>query len=160
MTKRPKSKKNTIRKASKNRAGRAHLLVVDDEADFAKMIQKTLIQSGHRVDAATSATQAIALQRKHSYDLAVVDLRMPEMTGIELLQYLKVRDKKIFVIIMTAYGSLSVGIDALRKGACDYLAKPFQLKTLKDKVEEALLRRTQFLEEQRVFAQRTAMDEL
>ncbi len=138
---------------------RAHLLVVDDEEDFARLIQKSLIQSDYRVDIATSATQAIALQRKHSYDLALVDLRMPEMTGLELLQYLKVRDKKIFVIIMTAYGSFSVGFEALKKGACEYLSKPFKLKAMKDKVKEALERRTHFLEEQRVFPHRFTVDE-
>ncbi|HEY5040105.1 MAG TPA: response regulator [bacterium] len=140
--------------------GKAHLLVVDDEADFAKMIQTTLAQSGYKVDAATSATQAIALQRKYNYDLAVVDMRMPEMTGLELLQYLKIRDKRIFVIIMTAYGSFSVGIESLKKGACDYLSKPFKLKSLKDKVAEALKRRSQFLEEQRIFPQSSTQDEL
>ena len=152
-------KTGSKRNPKKSALGKAHLLVVDDEADFAKMIQKTLIQSGYRVDAAVSATQAIALQRKRSYDLALVDMRMPEMTGLELLQYLKVRDKKMFVMIMTAYGSFSIGIESLRRGACDYLAKPFKLKTLKDKVAEALARRAQFLEEQRVFPQRAAMDE-
>src|SRR5258708_16572673 len=160
MRKLPRKKKPAPKKSSKNPLGKAHLLVVDDEADFAKMIQKTLLQSGYRVDAATSATQAIALQRKHSYDLALVDMRMPEMTGLELLQYLKVRDKKIFVLIMTAYGSFSVGIESLRKGACDYLSKPFKLKILKEKVAEALNRRTRFLEDQRVFPQRAAIDEL
>jgi len=153
-------KKISPKKSPKKMLGKAHLLVVDDEADFAKMIQKTLVKEGYHVDAATSATQAIALQRKHSYDLALVDMRMPEMTGLELLQYLKVRDKKIFVMIMTAYGSFSVGIESLRKGACDYLSKPFKLNTLKEKVVEALTRRVQYLEEQRVFAQRATMDEL
>ena len=154
-----RKKKTRSRKPPKRRAAKAHLLVVDDEADFGRMIQRTLSQSGYRVDAVLSATQAIALQRKHSYDLALVDMRMPEMTGLELLQYLKVRDKRMFVIIMTAYGSFSMGIEALRKGACDYLAKPFKLNTLKEKVGEALHRRTQFLEEQRVFPQRSTLDE-
>ena len=160
MKKPAPKKKSAMKKPVKSLMGKAHLLVVDDEEDFAKMIQKTLLQSGYRVDAATSATQAIALQRKHSYDLALVDMRMPEMTGLELLQYLKVRDKRIFVIIMTAYGSLSIGIEALRKGAVHYLSKPFKLKTLKEDVAEALKRRAQYLEEQRVHPQRATMDEL
>lgn len=159
MPKTSRKKSTAARKPPKSALGKAHLLVVDDEADFARMIQKTLAEAGYRVDAATSATQAIALQRKHSYDLALVDMRMPEMTGLELLQYLKVRDKKIFVMIMTAYGSFSVGIESLRRGACDYLAKPFKLKSLKEKVAEALHRRAQFLEEQRFFPQRATMDE-
>lgn len=159
MPKARKKKKAIRRKPAKKILGKGHLLVVDDEADFARMIEKTLTQAGYRVDTATSATQAIALQRRHSFDLAIVDIRMPEMTGLELLQYLKVRDKKIHVIIMTAYGSLTVGIEALRQGAINYLAKPFKLKVLKDKVAEALERRAQFLEEQRIFPQRSTMDE-
>jgi len=159
MPRHTKKKKTTRVKPVKKVLRKGHLLVVDDEADFAKMIEKTLTQAGYKVDTATSATQAIALQRRHSFDLAIVDIRMPEMTGLELLQYLKVRDKKIFVVIMTAYGSLTVGIEALRQGACNYLAKPFKLKVLKDKVAESLARRAQLLEEQRVFPQRSTMDE-
>jgi len=140
--------------------GKARILVVDDEADFARMIQKSLTQSGYRVDAVVSASQAIALQRKSSYDLALVDMRMPEMTGLELLQYLKARDKRIFVMVMTAFGSFSIGIEALRRGACDYLAKPFRLGALKMKVAEALHRRSQYLEEQRFHPQPAAEDEM
>ncbi len=159
MKKTARKKSLVTKKPKKSGYGKAHLLVVDDEVDFAKMIQKTLTQAGYRVDAAASATQAIAFQRKHSYDLAIVDMRMPEMTGLELLQYLKVRDKKMFVILMTAYGSLAVGIEALRKGAIHYLAKPFKLTDLRRDVEDALERRSQYLEEQRIFPQRSAMDE-
>ena len=147
-------KKTAIKKKTSNRVKvikskvvPARLLVVDDEADFAKLIQTILTQAGYKVDAATSATQAIALQRKNAYDLALVDLRMPEMTGLELLRYLKARDRAIFVILMTAYGSFSVGIEALRQGACDYVAKPFKNKALKEKVVEALQRRQQYLRE-------------
>jgi DNA-binding NtrC family response regulator len=157
--KKSKARKKTTRSPKKNSLGKAKILVVDDEVDFGKMIAKTLVDAGYRVDLAVSATQAIALQRRQSYDLALVDIRMPEMTGLELLQYLKVRDKGIFVIIMTAYGSFSVGIESLRRGACDYLSKPFPLRSLKDKVAEALKRRVQYLEEQRIFPERAALDE-
>jgi DNA-binding NtrC family response regulator len=144
MKKRPtaKTKKPSVK------IRKARLLVVDDESDFVTLIQTILMQEGYGVDTATSPTQAIALQRKNAYDLALVDLRMPEMTGLELLQYLKARDKSIFVILMTAYGSFSVGIEALRRGATDYVAKPFKNKALKEKVAEALSRRHQYLEEQ------------
>ncbi len=139
--------------------GKARLLVVDDEADFAKMVQKCLSQSGYNVDVAVRATQAISLQRRHSYDLAILDMLMPEMTGLELMDYLKGRDKKIFVLIMTAYGSFSVGIESLKRGACDYLSKPFPLKSLRGKVAEALKRRSKFLEGQRIFQQHSSLDE-
>ena len=160
MTRSHARKKAAVaRKNLKPPVGKAHLLVVDDEVDFARMIQRTLTQAGYRVDAAVSAAQAITLQRKHSYDLALVDMRMPEMTGLELLQYLKVRDRKMFVILMTAYGSLSLGIEALRKGAIHYLAKPFKLTDLKRDVADALTRRAHYLEEQGLFTQRATLDE-
>jgi DNA-binding NtrC family response regulator len=154
-----RKKQRAVRKSNKKPMGKARLLVVDDEVDFAKMIQKSLSPLGYRVDVATSVTQAMGLQRKYAYDLALLDVRMPEMTGLELMQYLKVRDKRIFVIIMTAYGSFSVGLESYKKGACEYLSKPFKLKTLKEKVAEALKRRTKFLEDQRVIIQRETMDE-
>jgi DNA-binding NtrC family response regulator len=124
------------------------------------MIQESLVQAGYRVDAVISASQAIALQRRVPYDLALVDMRMPEMTGLELLQVLKARDKRLFVMVMTAYGSLSIGIESLKRGACDYLAKPFPLGTLKAKVAESLERRGRYLAEQGVFPQPAAEDEL
>jgi len=159
MVKTAKKKETAPKKAGKVSLGKARLLVVDDEADFAKMVQKALTQSGYSVDIATKATQAMILQRKRSYDLALLDMLMPEMTGLELMQYLKGRDKKIFVLIMTAYGSFSLGIESLKRGACDYLPKPFKLKTLRDKVAEALKRRSKYLQEQRFFPQRASMDE-
>lgn len=155
-----KRKKTGSRKPARKGAPKARILVVDDEADFARMIQTSLSQAGYRVDAAVSASQAIALQRRSHYDLALVDMRMPEMTGLELLQVLKVRDKGIFVMVMTAYGSFTIGIESLRRGACDYLAKPFRLGALKTKVAEALHRRAQYLEEQRFHPQPAAEDEL
>src|ERR1700679_421906 len=148
MKKIAKKRPTAKTKKSSVKIRKARLLVVDDESHFVTLIQTILMQEGYGVDTATSATQAIALQRKNAYDLALVDLRMPEMTGLELLQYLKARDKSIFVILMTAYGSFSVGIEALRRGATDYVAKPFKNKALKEKVAEALSRRHQYLEEQ------------
>jgi DNA-binding NtrC family response regulator len=152
----PKKKKPTT---PIKRSLTARILVVDDEPDFAKMVGRALKQAGYKVDEAVTARKAIELQRQHSYDLAVVDLRMPEMTGSELLQYFKVRDKQMYVIVMTAYGSLQVGIDLLRRGACDYLSKPFKLDALREKVQDALRRRRKFLEEQAIHIRQDTADE-
>ena len=152
----PKKKKKS---EPKKRALAARILVVDDEPDFAKMVGRVLKQAGYKVDEAVTARKAIELQRQHSYYLAVVDLRMPEMTGSELLQYFKVRDKQMYVIVMTAYGSLQVGIYLLRRGACDYLSKPFKLDTLREKVQEALRRRRKYLEEQAIYNRQDNADE-
>jgi len=141
------AKKRPVEKGSRGRVA-ARILVVDDEVEFASMIQRSLAGEGYRVDTALDGTSAIEQHRKHAYDLALVDLKMPDMTGLELLQYLKVRDKNIVVILMTAFGSLAVGIESLKKGAGDYLPKPFKLAALLVKVEEALRRRIRYLEEQ------------
>jgi DNA-binding NtrC family response regulator len=156
--KRPTSKK----KESTSKGGRnktVRILVVDDEPDFARMVGRALVQDGYRVDEAVTARKAIELQHEHAYDLAVVDLKMPEMTGLELLQYFKVRDKKMSVMIMTAYGSLQVGIDLLRKGACDYLSKPFKLDLLRSKVHDAIARRRKYLEAEAIHLRQDTVDE-
>jgi DNA-binding response OmpR family regulator len=142
-----KTKKGTSDKSAKPTLA-ARLLVVDDERDFGELIRRTLETEGYRIDTALNGGDAIELHRKHNYDLALVDLKMPDMTGLELLQYLKVRDPQIAVILMTAYGSLAVGIESLKKGAADYLPKPFKLMVLAEKVQEALRRRARYLEEQ------------
>lgn len=154
MSGKPKNPKTT-REAKAPRSPRsgklrlaARVLVVDDESEFATLIQRSLTGAGYLVDTALNGTEAIELHRKHAYDLALVDLKMPDMTGLELLQYLKVRDKTIAVILMTAYGSLAIGIEALKKGASDYLPKPFKLASLLEKAEEALKRRARYLQEQ------------
>jgi len=143
-----KKKRPTAKRTAPKERVEGRILVVDDEPDFCRMVGKALKQEGYKVDEAVTVRKAMALQRQHHYDLAVVDLRMPEMTGSEMLQYLKIKDKRIAVIVMTAYGSLQLGIALLRKGASDYLSKPFKLEALRGKVRDALVRRKRFLEEQ------------
>jgi DNA-binding NtrC family response regulator len=145
---RSRTTKTRCSKAAHQARMQARILVVDDENDFTATIQRTLEEEGYRADAALSGAEAVEMHRKRAYDLALVDLKMPDMTGLELMQYLKVRDRNIAVILMTAYGSLAVGIEALKKGASDYLPKPFKLATLLEKVEAALKHRARFLDEQ------------
>jgi DNA-binding response OmpR family regulator len=157
MGKKRRPRKGNVRKTSGKIFGR--ILVVDDEPDFGSMVAKALRKIGCQVDEAVDAHQAIALQHRHAYDMAVVDLRMPDMTGLELLHYLKTRDKRLFVIIMTAYGSLHVGIEALKRGACDYISKPFKLKVLQSRVRTNLGRRRRYLEEQSLHLRNDTVDE-
>ncbi len=148
-----------VKSVKRTRKITSRILVVDDEPDFARMVAKALRAVGHQVDEALDARNAIKLHREHSYDMVVVDLRMPDMTGLELLQYLKARDKKLFVMIMTAYGSLHVGIEALKRGACDYLSKPFKLSVLQGKVRVNLERRRRYLEELTLHLHHDTVDE-
>ncbi len=158
----PSKKKKTARKSKRPVKAKnlpARILVVDDEPDFARMVARALAREGYKVDEAVTARRAIELARAHAYDLAVVDLKMPEMTGLELLQYLRARDQKLAVLIMTAYGSIQVGIDSLKKGASDYLSKPFKLDALQGKVKDALARRRRYLEEQTLRLGQETVDE-
>lgn len=122
--------------------------MIDDEEDFAKMLQRSLKQKKHQADIATTGLQAIQLAARYPYDLALLDIRMPEITGLELLDYFQRNQKKIFVIMMTAFSSFSIGIESLKRGAYDYLEKPFKMHELHQKVMEALQRKHRYIREQ------------
>ncbi len=112
------------------------------------MLQRSLKQKKHQADIATTGLQAIQLAARYPYDLALLDIRMPEITGLELLDYFQRNQKKIFVIMMTAFSSFSIGIESLKRGAYDYLEKPFKMNELHQKVMEALQRKHRYIREQ------------
>lgn len=147
-------KKNLARKKpraaayKKESAPNGRILVVDDEKAFAELIQESLEEEGYEIEATQDPYHALELLQRSSFDVALVDVRMPKMSGLELLQFLKMRDPRMMVILMTAYGSLALGMDSLHQGAFDYLNKPFSLKTLRDRVREALQRRKRLVLEQ------------
>lgn len=147
-------KRNSIRKKpqiavrKKETVPNARVLVVDDEKAFAELIQESLEEEGYEITATQDSYHALELLQRSSFDVALVDVRMPKMSGLELLQFFKMRDPRMMVILMTAYGSLALGMNSLHQGAFDYLNKPFSLKTLRDRVREALQRRKQLVLEQ------------
>ena len=112
----------------------ARILVVDDEPGIRVMLSAALKREGHEVQLATDGPSALALLEAGSVDLIVTDIRMPGMTGIELLDAAKRIDPNLSVIMMTAFGSKDTVLDALRLGATDYVEKGDKLK------DELLLR--------------------
>ncbi|OQY48780.1 MAG: hypothetical protein B6240_04345 [Desulfobacteraceae bacterium 4572_87] len=107
-----------------------HVLVVDDEISFCRHIQAILEGEGYDVDTAHEAKGAIGLLNSHSYDILLTDMRMPGIQGIELIKLVLKLDLDISCIIMTAYGTISSAVNAIKEGASDYLEKPFEPETL------------------------------
>ena len=117
-----------------------HILVVDDERNIRKNLTLVLEAAGYRVDAAGDGEKAIANVKEQHYDIAFVDIQMPIMGGLELLRYLRGLRPRMAVVMLTAYGSVSRAVEAMKLGAVDFLEKPFDPKNLLVLCEEILQR--------------------
>jgi len=122
-----------------------NLLVVDDEDNIRHMLSLLLSKEGYAVETASDGAQAYEKIAAGEYDIVLCDVRMPELTGIELLEKLQANDISTTVIVMSAYGSIETAIEAMKAGAYDYLSKPFKrdevLLTLRKVEERNRLRR-------------------
>ncbi len=116
----------------------ARILVVDDEPAITVALAKRLRREGYECLTASSGREAMARLAAAELDLVVADVRMPGMSGIELLKEIKNHDPDIQVIMMTAYTDISFAIEALRNKADDYLLKPFNLAELSHSVARSL----------------------
>jgi DNA-binding NtrC family response regulator len=104
----------------------ASILVIDDEEVMRDVLQTVLSQAGYKVTFAEDGDKGLALARKHSYDAAIVDVMLPEMGGLDVLEELKKLDAELVVLMITAYASVETAITAMKKGAFDYVTKPFK----------------------------------
>ncbi|SYZ72448.1 Acetoacetate metabolism regulatory protein AtoC [Candidatus Zixiibacteriota bacterium] len=114
------------------------ILVIDDKDSMRTMLSQTLMEEGYQVDAVEDGKKAIDLAKLKNYDLAITDLKMPEMDGLEVLSTLKEIDNDLAVIIMTAYGTVESAVEAMKKGAFDFVTKPFDTDHLTVLIERAL----------------------
>jgi two-component system NtrC family response regulator len=101
------------------------ILIVDDEKMLRELLYEVLVEEGYEVITAYNGEEAIKKIHKHNIDLALVDIKMPILGGMEVLWAIKEFDPNIGVIMMTAYGELETAILAMELGAYDYLLKPF-----------------------------------
>ncbi len=106
------------------------ILVVDDEEVMRDVLQRLLAEAGYAVSVAEAGPQGLALARKGGFDAAIVDVMLPEMGGIEVLEELKRMDPDFVVLMITAFASVETAITAMKKGAFDYVAKPFKHEEL------------------------------
>ena len=113
-------------------------MVIDNEAGLCRMMEAVLSDNGYTVSAFTRSFEAAESFRAGQWDLVVTDIKMPGMDGLELLQKLKQKDPGVPVIMVTAYATVEMSIQALRKGAYDMLTKPFEPEELLYRVKNAL----------------------
>jgi DNA-binding NtrC family response regulator len=119
---------------------RKSILVVDDEKGQREILEMILTAAGYDVTTASSGEAALKFTRERRFDLALTDLKMTGMDGIELLQHLLAQDSSIIVILLTAHGSIDSAKEALKRGAYDYLQKPFDRDKLLETINRALAR--------------------
>jgi len=117
---------------------RKSILVVDDERGQREILEMILSSEGYDLTTASSGEAALKIARDKRFDLVLTDLKMTGMDGIELLQRLLAYDSSIIVILLTAHGSIDSAKEALRRGAFDYLEKPYDRETLLDTIRRAL----------------------
>ena len=119
-----------------------HLLIVDDERSMREFLEYMLGREGYRVSCADSGRAAMALLAKTAFDLLLCDIRLGDMTGLEVLRAAKARHPGVVVIMLSAYASAETAVAAMNDGAYDYVPKPFDNAELKQAIARALEVRT------------------
>lgn len=113
------------------------ILVIDDEVLLRNFLQETLKRKNYDVHIADSGESGLAKFKESSFDLVITDMKMPDMTGIEVLKTIKALSPQTIVIVITAYGSVENAVEAMRLGAFNYLIKPFTPDTIEAMIEKA-----------------------
>jgi two-component system response regulator AtoC len=119
----------------------ARILVVDDEPNICQVLSAVLRKDGHQVEVSRDGEEALALLEKTPVDLLITDVIMNNVSGVELLQRVQAASPQTPVVMMTAYGTIKSAVDAIKLGAFDYLAKPFDMEQMKAVVRKALAQR-------------------
>ena len=108
-----------------------NILVVDDEVDICRALEFLLIKEGYDVTIANTGEKGLELFDKKQFDLVLSDLKMPGMSGLDMMREILTRSAEMPVIIMTAFASVESAVEAMKLGASDYIVKPFDTKELK-----------------------------
>ena len=124
----------------------AKVLLVDDEEEFIDLMSQRLETRGLKVVTVASGEDAVSRVVDQSFDVAVVDLAMPGIDGIETLKQIKAERPDIEVIMLTGQATVKSGIEAMKHGACDFLEKPVDLNVLMEKIWAAKRERMRVLE--------------
>ena len=119
------------------------VLIVEDDMALCEALCDTLEIEGYSVISAKNGIEALSQLQKHSVRLVVSDVQMPVMDGLQLLQNLRQKFEELPVLLMTAYGTIPCAVEAIQAGACDYLIKPFEAKSLVAKVASLLVAQPQ-----------------
>src|SRR3972149_8626117 len=114
----------------------ARILVVDDDEQICEQLSEILTANGHEVDYVTSGEEA--MQVKKDYDVILLDLVMPKVDGLFLLTHFKKSHPQAQIIMITAFATIESAVAAMRRGAIDYISKPFRSKQIETAIQRAL----------------------
>lgn len=115
-----------------------HILLIDDDINLCKVISYQLEKNGHHVKTAHHGKEGLELYDQHDFEIVLTDIQMPNISGIQVLENIRRRDKSVVIILITAYGSVENAIEACRMGADDYITKPFGQEQLLFVIEKAV----------------------
>ena len=115
-----------------------HILIIDDEASLRQTLARILQRAGFEVTTAANGKDGLALVHEHPFDLLYLDIRMPDISGLELLKNIHTKFPELPVILFTAQPDLNSAVEALRRGATDYLLKPLKPQTVIDRTQSIL----------------------
>ena len=119
----------------------ARVLVVDDERSILQLLKEALTHWGYQVTTASSGREALDAMRTNVFHVAMTDIRMPDMSGLDLLREIKKLDETIEVVVMTGYPAISSAVEALKEGAYDYLSKPVMIDEIHHLMQRMMERR-------------------
>lgn len=121
----------------RDREDQIRLLLVDDEIGYLEVLSKRFRKRNINITTASTGQKAIQILRRSDFDVAVVDLKMTDMDGIEVLKVFKKMDPELAIIILTGHGSEQAAREGIEQGAFDYLTKPCDLQSLLDVIKAA-----------------------
>src|SRR2546430_899814 len=119
----------------------ACILIVEDDADLGFLLQEVLKREGHRVEIAETGAAALARLQRGTYDLILLDLRLPDGDGLELLPRYQELAPDVPIIVMTAFTTRQIALEATHRGAYDFFRKPFEIQEVQIVIRRALERR-------------------
>jgi len=107
------------------------LLIVDDEGDLRNLLSRVLTSEGYEITTASNGAEAIAILQKEAFDVALLDILMPEENGMTVLKHIKEHHPGMKSIMITAYSNLHTAIEAKEFGAAEFISKPYKLETIR-----------------------------
>src|SRR5215469_15002054 len=122
-------------------ASRGRVLVIDDEPDIRESLEALLSGDNYKVELAANAAGGLRRLESTAYDLVLLDLMLPDKSGMQVLEEVRGRDRETPIFMLTAYGSIEVAVQALKRGANDYFSKPWDNEKLLIEIDRTISRR-------------------
>ncbi len=117
---------------------KAHILIVDDEADLRTLLRHILTAQGYQITDAEDGEEAIELIKRQKFDIALLDIQMPNINGIQVLKYIKDHSPQTKAVMLTGYADLKHAMEAKEFGARDFIGKPYKLEDVLSTIEHIL----------------------